>query len=318
MAGPNLVQTVNHTLWVEGMEVVFSLLLLGLAPADPSVGRDVVIRAALRVATLGSGTAAAVAAVTLCTQARLLGRPLEVDADPLAAQLRSATGLEARDSRRKLEIEWRALRKEPADRARTLEAFETVLRTRRTLDAAEELVRSSKLRELPAALPPQLIGELEAAATVLASSAVLSREAREAVGWQWGACGWRQCGAQADAAQALWKLRSNMGMIVPMEALFYLDVAKRSLDEVLAAGVGDGWLPSTAVGERHYLPLEQLEMILPPEDLQSGDANLPVIRGGLTEAEESLEDSEAALMAQLEGLSSGASSDEDAAADDAG
>ena len=300
------------------MEVVFSLLLLGLAPADPSVGRDVVIRAALRVATLGSGTAAAVAAVTLCTQARLLGRPLEVDADPLAAQLRSATGLEARDSRRKLEIEWRALRKEPADRARTLEAFETVLRTRRTLDAAEELVRSSKLRELPAALPPQLIGELEAAATVLASSAVLSREAREAVGWQWGACGWRQCGAQADAAQALWKLRSNMGMIVPMEALFYLDVAKRSLDEVLAAGVGDGWLPSTAVGERHYLPLEQLEMILPPEDLQSGDANLPVIRGGLTEAEESLEDSEAALMAQLEGLSSGASSDEDAAADDAG
>ena len=318
MAGPNLVQTVNHTLWVEGMEVVFSLLLLGLAPADPSVGRDVVIRAALRVATLGSGTAAAVAAVTLCTQARLLGRPLEVDADPLAAQLRSATGLEARDSRRKLEIEWRALRKEPADRARTLEAFETVLRTRRTLDAAEELVRSSKLRELPAALPPQLIGELEAAATVLASSAVLSREAREAVGWQWGACGWRQCGAQADAAQALWKLRSNMGMIVPMEALFYLDVAKRSLDEVLAAGVGDGWLPSTAVGERHYLPLEQLEMILPPEDLQSGDANLPVIRGGLTEAEESLEDSEAALMAQLEGLSSGASSDEDAAADDSG
>ena len=41
-----------------------------------------------------------------------------------------------------------------------------------------------------------------------------------------GACGNRHCGAQADAAQALCKLRANLGMIVPLEALFYLDVAK--------------------------------------------------------------------------------------------
>ena len=51
-----------------------------------------------------------------------------------------------------------------------------------------------------------------------------------------GACGWRQCGAQADAAQSLCKLRANLGMVVTRSSP-YLDVAKRSLDEVLQIGV---------------------------------------------------------------------------------
>ena len=113
---------------------------------------------------------------------------------------------------------------------------------------------------------------MESAATVLATSTVLDREARAAIGWQWGACGWRQCGAQADAAQALCKLRANMGMIVPLEGLFYLDVAKRAIDEIVAvgaaAGLGAGLPPPP---RSTYLPEETLEQFLVRDSAEGGD-----------------------------------------------
>ena len=42
------------------------------------------------------------------------------------------------------------------------------------------------------------------------ASALIGPEGRADIGWQWGACGNRHCGAQADAAQALCKLRANL------------------------------------------------------------------------------------------------------------
>jgi hypothetical protein len=59
-------------------------------------------------------------------------------------------------------------------------------------------------------------------------------------------------------------------------------------------------LPGSAVGARSYLPIESLEMILPAENLSSGDANLPVIRGGGTEAEGALDDYEAGVLGELQ------------------
>ena len=61
----------------------------------------------------------------------------------------------------------------------------------------------------------------------------------------------------ADAAQALCKLRANLGMIVPVEALFYLDVAKRASARAcrpaLAATPSDGgafgqWIDADSSG----------------------------------------------------------------------
>ena len=57
-------------------------------------------------------------------------------------------------------------------------------------------------------------------------------------------------------------------MIVPIEALFYLDVAKRAVDEVVSigaiAGLGSGArLP--ARGPAEYLPTETLDAILVDE-----------------------------------------------------
>ena len=65
-------------------------------------------------------------------------------------------------------------------------------------------------------------------------------------------------------------------MIVPIEALFYLDVAKRAVDEVVSigaiAGLGSGArLP--ARGPAEYLPTETLDAILVDELLSHPTPN---------------------------------------------
>ena len=100
----------------------------------------------------------------------------------------------------------------------------------------------------------------------------LDADARAAVGWGGASRQSAVRRAQADAAQALCKLRANAGMIVPLGALFYLDVAKRAVDEILAvaaaAGVGGGPLPPTGPGA--YLPEETLELFLVHDDDEGG------------------------------------------------
>ena len=244
-----------------------SCLLVALlsVQGDRALARRRLVSMALQTTTLGTG---AVAAALWAAQAQRWSAAVELEVDPLALQLRSAN--ELAESRRTLESQWSALRQHPASRLETSDALRRVLKVRHMLTDAEALVRESRMRDLNAALPQELVGELESAATVLASSSVLSRETRAAIGWQWGACGWRQCGAQADAAQALCKLRANLGMLVPIEALFYIDIAKRALDEVLQLGVLENLLPASELPEAEYLPAETLDMFLTRDDDEGG------------------------------------------------
>lgn len=247
------------------------------------------------------------ASVLLAQQVFCAAQPLDCGADcidPLVADLRSSN--ELAQSHRELEQEWESLRRVPADDDRTATAFSQILYVRQVIDRADRLASAQRLSELEGAVTLDLVRELERAATVLATSAALSPDDRKAIGWQWGACGWRQCGAQADAAQSLCKLRANLGMVVPLEARFYLDVAKRSLDEVLQIGVSRGFVRASALPAANYLPRETLQLILPAEELQLGDANIPVLKGGGTEAEGALEEYEARMLDELAAQSSDA------------
>ena len=278
--------------------------------AQPSPQREMGRRQYLELvqkALLASGCAATSGLVFL--QAQRMGEDATFAEweDPLLQTLRSSTGASARKERALLEAEWQQLREEQRagliGRARAEEALETVLRVRAAIRQAAALSKDRRFDLVDGVITKALIRELEAAATVLASSSALSRDSREAIGWQWGACGFRRCGAQADAAQSLSKLRANLGMVVPLEALFYLDVAARAVDEMLLLAKAEGLLDDNALGAsvgEDYLSRETLEMILPAEDVASGDANLPVIRGGDTEAEGALEEMEAALLKELE------------------
>ena len=239
-----------------------------LSPRPAVMSRTQVIRTAARAVLAGSfGTAATV--LTLHAR-RLAPEPGYFGDATLGGVLRSSN--ELAPSRRALESEWRELRASPAGHARSAAAFAVILRARNAIDVAEAAARERRWAEVDAALPAALIREMESAATVLATSAVLDREARAAIGWQWGACGWRQCGAQADAAQALCKLRANMGMIVPLEGLFYLDVAKRAVDEIVAVGAAAGLGADLPPPPRStYLPEETLEQFLVRDSAEGGD-----------------------------------------------
>lgn len=56
----------------------------------------------------------------------------------------------------------------------------------------------------------------------------------QVVGFDWGSCAWRHCGAVADAQEALDELDQLLGVLEPYEAVFCLDIVERSLRDILA------------------------------------------------------------------------------------
>jgi hypothetical protein len=47
-------------------------------------------------------------------------------------------------------------------------------------------------------------------------------ELPKVIGFDWGSCAWRHCGAKADAQEAIAELYSNVGMLEPFECRFIL------------------------------------------------------------------------------------------------
>ena len=294
--------------------VIFSSYALAMVPRSSSSrgsssglnGRRQLLERVMQAALVGSagsvGGLLVLQAQRMGVSAGLSGTEWQ---DPLTERLRSSTGAAARQERALLEASWQELREEQRagllGRPRAEAALDVVMRVRDVIVECEELARTRRIAEIDARMTKELVRELEAAATVLASSTALPADAREAIGWQWGACGFKRCGAQADAAQALCKLRANLGMVVPLEALFYLDIAKRAVDEMAQLGLNAGLLPASSAlpADRGYMSRETLEMILPPEDVETGGQDLPVMRGGNSEAEDSLEEYENSLLEEL-------------------
>ncbi|KAG7350710.1 hypothetical protein IV203_010070 [Nitzschia inconspicua] len=62
----------------------------------------------------------------------------------------------------------------------------------------------------------------------------LPPEARQVVGFDWGSCAWRHCGALADAQEALDEIEHLLGVLEPFECMFCLDIIERSLRDILS------------------------------------------------------------------------------------
>lgn len=75
------------------------------------------------------------------------------------------------------------------------------------------------------------LSNLPAAAAVLRQTNKLNQEV---VGFDWGSCALRHCGAVADAQEALDELDQLLGVLEPYEAIFCLDICDRSLRDILA------------------------------------------------------------------------------------
>jgi hypothetical protein len=82
---------------------------------------------------------------------------------------------------------------------------------------------------------PALSTDLERACSMLRRATIaLSAEARSEIGFDWGSCAWRHCGAEADAQESLAELYNLVGVLEPFECKFVLDIIERSLRDVLA------------------------------------------------------------------------------------
>ncbi|KAI2497490.1 hypothetical protein MHU86_16992 [Fragilaria crotonensis] len=92
-------------------------------------------------------------------------------------------------------------------------------------DGIQSLIRSATL-----------VDNLQHSCSVLRrASFALSQEARNEIGFDWGSCAWRHCGAEADAQEALAELYNLSGVLEPFECRFVLDIVERSLRDILAA-----------------------------------------------------------------------------------
>jgi hypothetical protein len=94
----------------------------------------------------------------------------------------------------------------------------------------------------------------------LSSTTSASRNVNELpdiIGFDWGSCALRHCGAKADAQEAVAELYSEVGMLEPFEVRFIIDVVERSIRDVLA-NIPDNIKPhqkdGTLVQYKPYVP----------------------------------------------------------------
>jgi len=81
---------------------------------------------------------------------------------------------------------------------------------------------------------PALQEKLSYSCSSLRYSNLISESGKEEIGFDWGSCAWRHCGATADAQEAIAELERDFGMLEPFECLFILDIALRSMNDILA------------------------------------------------------------------------------------
>jgi len=61
---------------------------------------------------------------------------------------------------------------------------------------------------------PALQEKLSDSCSILRYSNLLSESGKEEIGFDWGSCAWRHCGATADAQEAIAELERDFGMLV--------------------------------------------------------------------------------------------------------
>lgn len=105
-----------------------------------------------------------------------------------------------------------------------------------------KVLRSSPLAELPkAASTLRRLGNADLQATV---------------GFDWGSCAWRHCGALADIQEAADEIDALLGVLEPFEVNFCLDIIERSLRDVLSEVP---WSLSSPVDHKSYSDIPEYE-----------------------------------------------------------
>jgi hypothetical protein len=104
----------------------------------------------------------------------------------------------------------------------------TLCQILRSITDLQGLAENYQWVEMRTALHTAPLSQLEKSA-----SSLRKWDPDAVIGFDWGSCAWRHCGALADAQEAVDELDSLLGVLQPYEALFCLDVLERSVRDML-------------------------------------------------------------------------------------
>lgn len=151
-------------------------------------------------------------------------------------------------------------KKEVVTKEDVMDSVDSVIRALETINLLKSISEEYEWETMTQILrEPVLTSELQYSCGVLQQAKdFLSFEMRQEIGFDWGSCAWRLCGAKADAQESLAELYNSIGMFEPFECLFVLDIVDRSLRDILTAVPVD-YKPSSVeiikrIGE--YVPYE--------------------------------------------------------------
>lgn len=148
----------------------------------------------------------------------------------------------------------------------------TVQRALIRLQDCKELATNYEYDALKASIrEPIFRSDLEGACYVLKKAdKFLTQDDRNEIGFDWGSCAWRHCGALADAQEALDELDHLIGILEPFECLFCLDIVERSLRDILAVTTP---YHDTAVQVPDYQPIKRMSDVVDDGDQLDGTEN---------------------------------------------
>jgi hypothetical protein len=110
-------------------------------------------------------------------------------------------------------------------------AIHTITLGIQQLETLQNMANDYQWDEIRLKLHSSPISDLSTQSAILRQS---SSELNDVVGFDWGSCAWRHCGAIADIQEALDELDQLLGVLEPYEATFCLDIVERSLRDMLA------------------------------------------------------------------------------------
>lgn len=156
------------------------------------------------------------------------------------------------------------------------QAIHTVLECLKCVSRLQALAEDYQWDMIRSELLSEPLTQLEPAASFLRrkiDEPLIRQSGEGVVGFDWGSCAWRHCGALADAEEALDELQYMLGVLEPFEAIFCLDIVERSLRDILLVVPWDEAHAEDAASWRDY-PTYQSKTTFDAEDAEEADSKI--------------------------------------------
>jgi hypothetical protein len=110
-------------------------------------------------------------------------------------------------------------------------AIHTVVESMLQLDEIRTMANSYQWDEIRQHIHSAPFSDLPIQSSVLRQ---VSNEINDVIGFDWGACAWRHCGAISDIQEAIDEIDQLLGVLEPYEIIFCVDIIERSLRDILS------------------------------------------------------------------------------------